>query len=327
MLQNIRPPRPNDWWSPRLERATVKQLLARRDLPGVATFLVWALLVALSTWLLSRVLGSLWVAPAVLLQGALLSFAYAASHEGAHGTAFRTVWLNEAVFYITSFVFFEEPMYRRYTHARHHAATWYPGSDSQMPYRNPITLRAYLRETLALAGLLSSIALTFRLARGKLTAEEQGVIPAAKLAQLRWGARGFLAGYLALFAVAAWAQSAFIIVALPVARMAGGWVVQLFINSQHMCMAEAVPDHRYCTRSMLCWLPTRVLYWNMNFHIEHHLYPGIPFHTLPAVNRLIADELPRPSRGVLGANGEILRVIARQTSDPAFVSQPRFAAE
>jgi fatty acid desaturase len=261
------------------------------------------------------------------LQGALLSFAYAASHEGAHGTAFRTVWLNEAVFYITSFVFFEEPMYRRYTHARHHAATWYPGSDSQMPYRNPMTLRAYLRETLALAGLLDTVALTFRLARGKLTEEERSVIPVGKLTQLSWGARGFLVGYLAIAAAAVGMQSAFIVVALPVARIAGGWVAQLFINSQHMCMAEAIPDHRYCTRSMHCWLPTRVLYWNMNFHIEHHLYPGIPFHALPAVSRLVAAELPQPSRGVLAANGEILRVIARQARDPAFVAKPSFAAE
>lgn len=327
MSQNIRPPRPLDWWSPRLERATVKQLLVRKDLPGIAVFLAWVLLVALSTWLLSLAWGSLWVVPALLLQGALLAFSYAASHEGAHGTAFRTVWLNEVVFYITSFVFFEEPMYRRYTHARHHAATWYPGFDSQMPYRNPMTLRAYLRETVAVAALLDTVALTFRLARGKLTEEEHSVIPEGKLTQLRWGARGFLLGHVAIVCAAVWMESAFIVVALPLARIAGGWVVQLFINSQHMCMAEAIPDHRYCTRSMRCWLPTRVLYWNMNFHIEHHLYPGIPFHALPAVNRLVAAELPRPSRGVLGANGEILRVIARQARDPACVAEPSFAAE
>jgi len=257
----------------------------------------------------------------------VLSFAYAASHEGAHGTAFKSIWLNEAVFYLTSFVFGEEPMYRRYTHGRHHSATWYPGFDIQMPYRNPTALRTYLRETLGLAGMVEGVKLTARLALGRLTEEESSFIPAAKLTQMKWGARGFLVGDFAIVAIALLTHSWFIIVALPVARAAGGWVVQLFINSQHMCMSEAVPDHRYSTRSLACWLPTRLLYWNMNYHIEHHLYPGVPFHGLPRINKLIRAQLPQPARGVWAANREILGVIRRQAGDAGHAAQPRFAAD
>jgi fatty acid desaturase len=323
---DVAPPRPQNWWAPKLERPRVQQLLRRRDLPGLVFLLVWFALLALTTWALWAAWATAWVVPALVVHGIVLSFAYAISHEGAHGTAFRSLWLNEWVFYLTSFIFGEEPMYRRYSHGRHHAATWYPGFDSQMPYRNPMSLRAYVRETLALQAPFAGIAQMFRHARGRLTQDELEFVPAAKVSRLIWGARSFLLGYAAVFAIAFATRSAFLPVAFFGARLAGGWAVQLFINSQHMCMSEAVPDHRYSTRSLACPLFVRLLYWNMNFHIEHHLYPGVPFHALPEVNRLVRHELPQPTRGAIRANLEILRVIREQVSDPASVAHPIFTA-
>ena len=43
-------------------------------------------------------LGTWWLWPAMFVHGVLLSVpAYAISHETAHGTAFRSHWLNETV--------------------------------------------------------------------------------------------------------------------------------------------------------------------------------------------------------------------------------------
>jgi len=322
--KQARPPRPQEWWAPNIERAPLSRLLRKRDVPGLLFFSAWLILTGVTTWLLATTWGTAWMAPALVLHGAVLSFAYAASHEGAHGTAFQTPWLNEAVFYVTSFVFGEEPMYRRYSHGRHHLATWYAGFDSQMPYRNPMSRQLWLRETLAIIGPCTGIMQMVRHARGLLNNDELSFVPAARVRQLVWGARCFLIGYGLILASPLVLHSAFLPVAFFGARLAGGWVVQLFINSQHMCMSEAVPDHRFCTRSLACTLPTRVLYWNMNFHIEHHLYPGVPFHALPKLNQLIREQLPVPTRGAVGANLEILRVIARQAQDPAWVSRPRF---
>lgn len=321
-----KPPGARHWWAPKLERAIVQKHLRQRDLPGLAFVGSWLALLAGTTWLLNAAWGTWWLLPALILHGSILSFAYAASHEGAHGTAFKTRWLNEAVFYLTSFVFGEEPMYRRYSHGRHHVATWYPGYDSQMPYGNPMTRRAWLRESLALLGPVGGITTMLRHATRGLKADELDFVPAARVNQLIWGARSFLLGYLGIIAASAYLQTWFPIVAFFGGRLAGGWAPQLFINSQHMCMSEAVPDHRYCTRSLACPLPVRLLYWNMNYHIEHHLYPGVPFHALPSINRLIKDELPVPIRGAVRANLEILRVIARQRSEPTHVSMPTFEA-
>ena len=61
----------------------------------------------------------------MVLYGAILTVpSYSLSHECAHGTAFRTRWLNELVFWATSLIYFEPPHFRRFAHARHHTYTW-----------------------------------------------------------------------------------------------------------------------------------------------------------------------------------------------------------
>jgi fatty acid desaturase len=87
-------------------------------------------------------------------------------------------------------------------------------------------------------------------------------------------------------------------------------------------MAEDLYDHRRTTRSIRCNRLERLLYWNMNYHIEHHLYPAVPFHALPALSAQIADQLPPPVSGVIGANLDILRAVVRQRTDPTFNLSP-----
>ena len=37
---------------------------------------------------------------------------------------------------------------------------------------------------------------------------------------------------------------------------------------------------------------SRFVYWNMNYHVEHHMFPMVPFHALPALHAEIKDDLP-----------------------------------
>ena len=29
---------------------------------------------------------------------------------------------------------------------------------------------------------------------------------------------------------------------------------------------------------------SRFVYWNMNYHVEHHMFPMVPYHALPALH-------------------------------------------
>ncbi len=54
---------------------------------------------------------------------------------------------------------------------------------------------------------------------------------------------------------------------------------------------------------------------NMNYHIEHHMFPMVPFHALPRLHELIKDQCPPPYRGLRGAYSEIVPTLVRQLRD------------
>ena len=78
------------WFAPSVDRKTLRGLMKRNDANGLTFFLDWLGLVCCTGYVVS-ISGSGWfLVPAMVVHGAILSFAYAASHECAHGTAFKT---------------------------------------------------------------------------------------------------------------------------------------------------------------------------------------------------------------------------------------------
>ena len=62
----------------------------------------------------------------------------------------------------------------------------------------------------------------------------------------------------------------------------------------------------------------RFLYWNMNFHVEHHMFPMVPYHALPALHAEIAADLPVPYPSLFAAYREILPTLRRQMREPGY---------
>ena len=62
----------------------------------------------------------------------------------------------------------------------------------------------------------------------------------------------------------------------------------------------------------------RFLYWNMNYHVEHHMFPLVPYHTLPRLHELVKADMPTPYPSLLAAWREIIPALVRQVQDPAY---------
>ena len=135
-----------------LDRKLTKQLMQRSDRPALLWLAQWVLLLVATGYLLHLSEGTAWFIPMLIVYGSAISVpAYALSHECAHGTAFRTRWINEVLFWISSAIYYEEPYYRRYAHASHHTYTWFNGLDAQMPYQTPMTFSGWLLEVTGIA--------------------------------------------------------------------------------------------------------------------------------------------------------------------------------
>ena len=296
-----------------LERATVKALARRSDRPGLVHLARWLAGLALTGTAVWAALGTAWVWPAMFVHGVLLTVpAYSFSHETAHGTAFRTRPLNEAVLWFTSLIYLEEPLHRRYAHTNHHTCTWHAGRDSQMPFDTPMTFGGWLAEVSGFSLLRFHLDAMGRLALGCYTEAMRSFAPPGELARMTRNARAFLAVYAAggalLLAGVTWPLWFLL---LP--RLLGAPVMLLFTLLQHVEMAENAPSILDSTRSFRTNRLGRFLYLNMNHHVEHHLYPQVPFYALPKLRDAVAGQVPAPDPGFFRTNLEVLSVVVRRS--------------
>ncbi len=297
----------------KLDKKTMKALARRSDRPGLIYLAQWAVSLLLTGYLVWVSLGTAWMWPAMFLYGIFLTVpSYAMSHETAHGSAFRTRWLNETVLWITSLLYVEEPLHRRYTHTNHHTHTWHVGLDSQMPFDTPMTISGWLFEITGLGLAKFHVHVIFQLAFKRYTDIQRMVVPEAEFPKLTRNARVFLLIYATIPVLAAngiYAPIWFFVVP----RLLGAPVMLLFTLIQHVELQENASSILESTRSFRTnWLG-RFLYMDMNNHVEHHLYPNIPFYSLRELNKAVEAQVPEPDPGFIRTNLEVLGVVIRRT--------------
>jgi len=283
--------------------------MKRSDRPGMIWLAQWIVLLLATGYLMHLAQGTAWYLPMLVIYGSAIAVpAYALSHECAHGTAFRTRWINEALFWISSIIYYEEPCYRRYAHASHHTCTWQNGSDAQMPFETPMTFKGWLLETSGIGYFIWITRIMIANAGGNFSDRVKSFTPASELPKLKWGARVMLVVYL-LLVIAIMAGADFLFWYLVLPRILGNPVLFLYTLIQHVDMEEDQPDLRKSTRSFETNAFSQFLYMNMNYHVEHHMYPTVPFHALPALNDAVKDQLPQPDPGFIRTNYRVLKAI------------------
>lgn len=297
----------------KLNARVVQGLSARTDLPGLRYLAQWVAILVATGALVVWSIGSLWMWPAMLIYGIVLCVpAYAMSHETAHGTAFKTGWINEAVLWISSFIYMEEPLHRRYTHTNHHMYTWHVGKDTQMPFDTPMGLGGWITEATGL-GLARFHALVFwNLATRRYTEMMRRACPETAFNKMTRNARIMVALYAAIgiapFFGFWWPLWLFVI-----PRILGAPIMLLFTLLQHVELQENSPSILESTRSFVAGKIGAFLYMNMNHHVEHHLYPQVPFHALPDLADAVEDQVPPPDPGFFQCHWDVLRVATRRT--------------
>ncbi|SDE61797.1 fatty acid desaturase [Ruegeria marina] len=316
----------------RLDKKTLKSIATRTDRPGLIWLAQWTLGLVATGTLVWAALGTVWVWPAMLLHGTLLTVpAYAASHETAHGTAFRSRWLNEAVLWVSSFIFIEEPLHRRYSHTNHHTHTWHVGEDSQMPYNIPLRFAEWFAATTGIIPLIYHVKVLYVLATRNFSDMILKFTPEPELPKMTRNARIMIALYvlIAVLPLAGiWWPVWFII--LP--RVLGTPVMILLVLIQHAELQENSPSILESTRSFTTNRVMAFLYMNMNNHVEHHLYPQVPFHALPKLAEAVKDQVPEPDHGFVRTCAELglvvlRRSLGRSTKAPTIRQAPRMITD
>jgi fatty acid desaturase len=233
--------------------------------------------------------GVAWALPLMAMQGYFVAFLFMAVHETAHKTAFLNRTLNLAVGHLSGFAIGLPYEYYCLFHWDHHRHTQDPEKDPELLVGPVPTSDAHL--AVAYSGLLQvaiRVRLMFRHAfTGNVTAPW---VPEHKRGIVVIEARAYVAAY-ALLLIAS--------LALHSAILLWIWIIPLLFG-QMILRPYLYAEHTGCERTRSAFQNTRTTYtarfvkwftWNMPYHVEHHAYPSVPFHALPKLNRMVADEI------------------------------------
>jgi fatty acid desaturase len=228
--------------------------------------------------------GRLWVfaanLPFYLLAAASLHGISLFTHEGVHGTLSLRAWWNRALSIACALPVLQNFSAYKVLHLKHHHHLGKEGDPDHY------------------ANYTSWTWLEFLMHWGRLIIGYPAYIIAIPILGFRQGtapARRWILFEVSLLLLLMAAAIAFV----PWPWLLHGWIIpMIFINtlvnirgmSQHTFL-EHQEDTVLGTRSILTNRLTAFFMCNENYHLEHHLYPAVPWYNLPRLHRALRDEL------------------------------------
>lgn len=286
-----------------IDRETLHALQQRHDRPSLVRLTLQLSVFLCGAWILAVLSPYPVVATfATVLVAAVWATLFAPFHECTHQTAFRSRWLNVSGAWLTGIPFGMAPAVYREFYFAHHRYTHDPKRDPEIGGA-PDQLAVWPTTTRAWLFLISGVWLLMLKARTLVTfslipptqrdriapwippAHGDRIVQETRVVALCWAA---------LVGAALWGA--------PGAR----WLLLALILSHLFQAVWLTTEHTGLpyegtilarTRTMLPAPWVRWWLWNMNFHAEHHAWPAIPWHALPAAHERVAPSLDNHAGG------------------------------
>jgi len=341
-----------NWYRTKVDKPVMSALMRKSDARAFAQVLPQlGLYIATGTlaWLAFQNIHSanwFWAVPLLLLalfvHGTFASFfGGTAVHELSHKTPFKTASLNECFLYLYSFLSWFDPIAYRVSHVKHHQVTVHHDHDGEVELPQGLNWHG-VKLVLALLAchpphFYNLVRKWIKIARGDLSEGTtfstpewtEKILPESnadlRRRHLNW-ARTLLIGHLLLAILFVVTGNWILILIVTFGCQYCGWLQFLCGAPQHCGLTPDVPDFRLCCRTYTCsWLPA-FLYWNMQYHVEHHMFPAVPFYNLPRLRKVIEHDLPQAPHGIWATWMEILPILKKQRREPGYFFSPRLPA-
>jgi len=277
-----------EWYRTPIEPKVLKGLHERSDWLGLLQTLSYLALLALTGTAAFLAAGRLPVAIVILLifvHGTVCGFMINGVHELGHGTVFRTKWLNALFVRILSFLGWINFEIFQASHARHHRYTLHPPDDLEVVLPTRLMVKHFFKQGFANpGGIVHVLKETIRVARGQMRGDWELTLfpesdPTKRRRPAHW-ARTLLAGHGLILVLSIYFKLWLLPVLITLTPFYGGWLFFLCNNTQHIGLRDNVPDFRLCCRTFTLNPVVRFLYWDMNYHTEHHMYAAVPCYRL-----------------------------------------------
>jgi fatty acid desaturase len=222
---------------------------------------------------------------------------FAALHETGHGTAFASRDANKITALLAGLAHVYTPSMFRALHFTHHRYTHIPGKDPEISLGNrPVpsilsNISTYLSWLTGLPLLLFKFFMVISGALGMPKFLREQLFPFVRPSQRKWI---FIESILFLTVYAIVIYMALVVdvrfMGIIVGQIVGHCLLAFYVSMEHNGLGHDgnIFDR---TRSMKVFRIVRLIMWNMPYHAEHHAFPSVPFHALPALHQAIEAEI------------------------------------
>jgi len=314
------------WYKCQADKEVLKELSKKSDLKGLQHVSIFFGLLIVTGIFAYLTWGTWWSAFWFLVYGNIYSFSNPLWHETGHKTAFKSKFLNEFFYYISSFMSNFEPIRWRYSHFVHHANTYSTENpfDHEIEYGNDLkeTPKKLIINIIPFLDLLFfKKHISFEIIQHALEVKTKVMldcIPENARFKSIIISRIFVIIWSLIIVwsilVSSWLPMLYLL--LP--QFYGKTLHKLVAFTQHAGLARNVKDHRFSSREMYLNPILSFLYWKMEFHLTHHMYPTVPSYNLDKLHHHIKEQLPKPNNGLIDAYREIIPALIKQKEDRSY---------
>ena len=235
-------------------------------------------------------------------------------HDAAHMRLYKNITWNDYIgqLFLASPVLFSLTAYRTF-HLRHHKDPLTPDDpDISLTGGYPIPWQSFARKLMRdLSGLSYFKFLKYFISKSRTEKGRSKRGGRRKGPSFKQVAAMMLVSNLAIFGALAFSGHPWhypLLWLLPAVT-----VLQVYLRIRGVAEHAGYQpnkDQRLNTRTIICpWQTFFVGPNNVNYHIEHHIYPGIPWYNLKKVHRLLRERDSLPAGHVYSGYGRMLREI------------------
>lgn len=274
---------------------------------------------------------------AVYFHGTFYNFLgmFTGIHELSHGTVFQSKRLNKILYSILGVLTWNNTHKFKASHNGHHQLTVHRGYDLEvvLPGRfrpvdwvfmftiNPVSGAG------GVPGIFTMVWETIRYSLGIFNRQWETMLFPDKESKGRKKifnfARLTLFFHLITGTLFVWSGNWILLFIVTFGAYIAPWLATLCALPQHLGLPSDVDDWRLCCRTVILPKFISFFYWNMNYHIEHHMYAGVPFYNLPALHKEIQNDCPEPSFGLINTWKQLMPIIKKQRRDELYVFVPQ----
>lgn len=307
-----------DWIKVKVSPEDMRRFVKRSDFKGLCMTVGNLLLLAFTGWVAYYMFSHqhwLLLVVALYVHGTFYGMLPNAMHELSHNTVFKSRWLSVFVTALFGWLFwpYNPYFYRASHHKFHHRFTLHQGSDGEDTPNyvelSPKFVLGLFFNVLHVKALFQSLGRLFTLNpnsmlwRGRtyaLDTWEQFVLQQALPKELREIKRMCwisLIGHVLFVTICIATGNWFIPILVTFAPFySASFMGYMASAHQHANCDANNPDFRLSCGDVILDPLTSFLYWRMEYHIEHHMFTGIPCYNLKKFSQFAADQLPPKER-------------------------------